>query len=91
MKQCKLIVLLYLFRLLLLLACALGMIVIQPLQGIRVSSVQSLQATIKLCQAAGVDDVGHCLHLSTVTEIAVSQTPSLVTGSAVSLVCAEAI
>jgi len=47
-----------------LLACALGMIVIQPLQSIRVSSVQSLQAIIKLCQAAGVDDVGHCLHLS---------------------------
>ena len=75
----------------LLLSCALWTEVIQPVHCVRVSFVQCLQTTIELCLLTCVDDVGHSLHLATVTELTVIQTPSFVTGSAVALVCAEVV
>ena len=76
---------------LMLLSCALWAETVQPVHCLRVSFIQCLQTTIELCLRTCVDDVGHSLHLATVTELTVIQTPSLVTGCAVALVCAELV
>jgi hypothetical protein len=63
----------------------------EPLGSALVSLTQCLKASIELSERTGVDDVGHCLDLATVEQVAGCLAPSFEASPALALCCAETV